>query len=122
MAAGGVAHAHDAVGDLHDLPGMGAEQEDVALEGLDREVLVDRADEDVARLHQHAVVARLRDRAAGGERRKPGAAATAQPPVDAVAMEVRHAPAAPGLDAGRDEIDDLLELLARELPVRPGAR
>ena len=75
MPAGGVAHPQDAVRDLHDLPRMGAEQEDVALEGLDREVLVDGADEDVARLHQHAVVAGLGDRAARGEGRQPGAAA-----------------------------------------------
>ena len=52
---------------LHDLPRMGAEQEDVALHGLDREVLVHGADEHVARLHQHAVVAGLGNRSARGE-------------------------------------------------------
>ena len=67
VPAGGVAHPHDAVGHLHDLPRMGAEQEDVALEGFDREVLVHGADEHVARLHQHAVVAGLGNRSARGE-------------------------------------------------------
>jgi hypothetical protein len=43
---------------------MRAEQEDVALERFDREVLVDGADEHVARLHQHAVVAGLGNRSA----------------------------------------------------------
>ena len=99
---------------------MGAEQEDVALEGLDREVLVHGADEHVARLHQHAVVAGLGNRSARGEGGQPGAPAAAEPPVDPVAMEVGHAPAAPGLDADRDQLDDLLELLPGELPVRPG--
>ena len=35
-------------------------------------------------------------------------------------MEVGHAPAAPGLDADRDQLDDLLELLPGEPPVGPG--
>ena len=67
VPAGGVAHPHDAVGHLHDLPRMGAEEEDVALEGFDREVLVHGADEHVARLHQHAVVAGFGNRSARGE-------------------------------------------------------
>ena len=47
MLAGGVASPHDAVGHLHDLPRMAPEEEDVALEGFDGEVLVHGADEDV---------------------------------------------------------------------------
>jgi hypothetical protein len=115
-----VAHPHDSVGHLHDLPRMGSEEEHVALLGLDCEVLVDGADEDVTRLHQHSVVAGLGNRPAGREGGEPGAPAAAKPPVDPIAVEVGHAPAAPGLDAGRDQIDDLLELLAGEPPVGPG--
>jgi hypothetical protein len=37
-------------------------------------------------------------------------------------VEVRHAPAAPGFDADRDQLHDLLELLTGEPPVWPGAR
>jgi hypothetical protein len=91
---------------------MGAKQEDVALEGLDGEVLIHSADEHVARLHQDPVVAGLGNRSARGEGGQAGAPAATEPPVDPVAMEVGHAPAAPGLDSGRDEIDDLVELLA----------
>jgi hypothetical protein len=120
VLAGGVAHPHDAVRHLHDLPRVAAEEEHVALGGFDGEVLVDRADEHVARLHQHPIVARLRDRSARGEGGQPGATAAAEPPVDAVAMQVGHAPPAAGVDAGRDEVDDLLELRARQPPIRPG--
>ena len=106
---------------LHDLPWVGTQQEHVALLGLDGEVLVHGAHEHVAGLHQHPVVAGLGDRSAGGERGQPGAAAAAEAPADAVAVQVGHAPAAPGLDAGRDQLDDLLELLPGQAPVRPRA-
>ncbi len=122
VLAGRIPHAHHAVGHLHDLPGMGAEQEHVALLGFDGEVLVHGADENVARLHQHPEIPGLGNRAAGGEGGQPGAPAAAEPPVHPVAMEVCHAPAAPGLDADRDQLDDLLELVPRESPVWPGPR
>ena len=100
---------------------MRAQQEHVPLHRLDREVLVDGADEGVAGLHQHAVVTRLGDRPAGGQRRKARAAPCAQAPVDAIAVDVGHAPPAPRLDARRDELHDLLELLAPHALVRGGA-
>ena len=51
----------DAVGDV-------AELKDVALQALDREVLVDRADELRLRLEDHLVVGGVGNGAAGGER------------------------------------------------------
>src|ERR1700716_223453 len=119
MSAGGVAHAHDPVGDLRDLPRVAAEQEHVALHGLDREVLVDGADEQVTRLHEDPVVARLGNRTARCQRGQSGPATSTQPPVYPVAMQVGHAPAASGLDADRHDVEHLLELLPREPPVRP---
>src|SRR5918996_4051151 len=120
MLAGGVAYPHHAVCHLHDLPRMAAKQEHVALEGLDGKVLVHGANKHVARLHQHPVVAGFGNRSARGEGGQPGSPTAAEPPVDPIAMEVGHAPAAPGLDADRDQIDDLLELLPAEPPVWPG--
>ena len=121
VPAGGIAHPHDTVGHLRDLPRMAPQQEDVALHRLDRKVLVDGPDEAVTGLHQHAVVAGLGDRSARCQGRQPSSATAAQAPVDAVAMQVGHAPAASCLDADRDQLDDLLELLPREPPVGPGA-
>ena len=75
MLAGRVAYPHDTIGHLHDLPRMGAEEEDVALKGFDREVLVHCADEHVAWLHQDAVVTGFGNRSARGEGGQPGAPA-----------------------------------------------
>ena len=63
--------AQDAVGDV-------AELEHVPLQALDREVLVDRADELRLRLEDHLVVGRVGNRAAGGERGQARAAALHQ--------------------------------------------
>ena len=62
-----VRDAHHAGADLQDLPRGVAELEDVAGVALDREVLVERADEGVVRIEDDAVVGDLGDRAAGGD-------------------------------------------------------
>ena len=64
-----VGDAHDAGPDLQHPPRRVAELEDVAGHALDREVLVQRADERVVRLEHDAVVGDLGDRAAGGDAR-----------------------------------------------------
>ena len=81
-------HAHDAIGGV-------AELEDVALDALDGEVLVDRADHDVLGLEQHLEIGIVGDSAAGGDRREPCAAPPAQHAVDLVAMDQRTTPPAP---------------------------
>ena len=60
-------------------------------EALDGEVLVDGADQLPRRLEHDVVVGVVGNRAAGGERRQPRAAAAAQHAVDRVAMQVRAA-------------------------------
>ena len=81
--------AHAARLDAPDPVRRVAELEDVAGEALDREVLVDRADELVRGLQHDVVVGVVGNRAAGGERREPRAAPAAQHAVDRVAVDVR---------------------------------
>ncbi len=71
-----VGHPHDAGLDAQDPPRGVAELEDVAARRLDREVLVERADERALGLEQHAVVAGVGDRAAAEERRERARAAS----------------------------------------------
>ena len=97
-----VAHAHDARLDAADAPRGAAEQEHVARHALDRPVFVDGADEGVVGVGDHAVVGDLGDRAARGERGEPRAAPAAQHAVHAIAVHVRGAATAPGLDTLRD--------------------
>ena len=111
----GVADAHDAGFDAADLPGVGAEQEDVARHRLDRPVFVDGADEGVVGLGDDAVVTVLGNRTAGSERRQPRTLAPAHLSVDRVVVHVRAAGAAAGLDATGNQFDDLVELGAFEL-------
>ena len=65
--------------DPADAPGGVAEQEDVAGHGLDREVLVERADRGLVGLQHDRVVRVVRDRAARGERGEPRAAPGLEP-------------------------------------------
>ena len=64
-------HAQDSVGDV-------AELKDIALQALDGEVLVDRADERGLWLEDDLVVGVVGNRAAGGERGEAGVAAAAE--------------------------------------------
>ena len=72
-----VGDADGPAGDLENPPRRVAELEDVAGVRLDREVLVQRADERVAGIEHDAVVGDFRDGAAGGEREQPRAAPAA---------------------------------------------
>ena len=107
--------AADAVGGI-------AELEHVAGQALDREILVDGADDLVFRFEHDLIIGRVRDRAARGQRRDPRAAPAAQHPVDRVVMDQRAAPAAPGAEALRQHPHDRGEILARQLAVRATTR
>src|SRR5437870_3072378 len=117
----GVLDPHRAALDAADAIGGVAELEDVAGEALDREILVDRADDLVFRLEQYLVVGIVGDRAARGQRGQPRAAPAAQHAVDRVVMQERAAPAAAGAEAFGQHADDREKILAWEFTVGPGA-
>ena len=72
-------------------------------------------------LEHHLVVGVVGDRAAGGERGQPRAAPAAQHAVDRVAMDQRAAPAAAGGEAFGQHAHDGVEVVARQVAIRPGA-
>ena len=107
--------AHAARLDAQDPIRRVAELEDVAGEALDREVLVDRADELARGLEHDVVVGGVGNRAARRERGQPRAAPAAQHAVDGVAMEVRGAMAAARGEALGEHAHDVEVLVARQL-------
>ena len=106
--------------DLQDAPRRVAELEDVAGVALDREVLVERADERVVRLEDDAVVGDLGDRAARRLGEEPRAAAAANGGVDLVAVHQRRAAAAAGGEAVGRHLQHAVE--RRALEARDTAR
>ena len=68
----------------------------------------------------HAVIRVVCDRAAGGQRDKTRAAASAHAPVDGVAMDQRTAPAPLGAEALGEHAHDIVEFLAGQFPIRIG--
>ena len=86
----GIRHANRACGHAQDLPGGVAELKDVARHALDREVLVDRADERLVRFEHHAVVGDLGNRTARRQGEQPRCPPGAQRGVDLVAMDERR--------------------------------
>ena len=116
----GVLDADDAGFDAADAPGGGAEEDDVAGHALDREVLVESADEGALGLGEDAVVGDLGDRAAALDRRHARAAAAADDAVDAVAVEVGRGLAGADGDAFAEHLDDLVEVVTVEFRVGCG--
>ena len=116
----GVLDAHDPGLDAPDPPRRRAEQEDVAREALDREVLVHLPDGHALRLGDHRVLRRVGDRPAPGERRDARAAPALHAPVHAVAVEERGGAARRRRDPVREHPHDRVEVLPRERAVRPG--
>ena len=80
--------AHLAAAHVEHAPRSIAQQKDVAGQALDGEILVDRADERFLGLGDDAILGRFGNRAAGGDRRQPRAAAGPQAAVDQVAVQV----------------------------------
>ena len=80
---------HPARLDPPDAPGGVSQQHDVAGHRLDREVLVQRADQRPLGLEDHVVVGVVGDRAAGGQRGQARPAPPAQAPVHGVPVEQR---------------------------------
>ena len=114
-----IGNADVAAGDLQDEPRRVAELKDVAGAALDREVLVERADERVVRIEDDAIVGDLRDGASRRLREQPRATASAHGAVDLVAVEQGRATAATRREAVGRHSQDAVERLAIEGPVRP---
>ncbi len=116
-----VLHAHGAVLDPPDAPGVIAEQEDVAPHALDREVFVDLADTGFGRLFDDVVVGGVGDGAPARDRGEARAAPALHGAMDEIAMEVRRAPAAARGDALGEHLEYVVEGLPLESAVRPGS-
>src|SRR5581483_4620624 len=105
-------------GDALDAPGVVAEEKNVAGEALDREVLVHLPDESLVAGHDDVIVRGLRNRPAVGDRGHARAAASAQTPVDLVAMNIRLSPPSPSGDAFGERLQPVVELAPRQIAVR----
>ena len=116
----GVDHPHDAGLDAPDAPTVRPQEEHVAGHGFDGPVLVDRPEERVVGVEQHAVVGHVRDRSAGGQRGQARATAPRGLAGRGVHVDVVAAATAPGGDAGVHETERLVEVGARQ--VRVGSR
>ena len=106
----GVLHPHGALLHPQYSPGEVAELEDVALEALDRKVLVHRADEGVVRLEDHPEIGVVGNGAAGGDRQHARSAPASDPAVDRVVMDQRAPPAPAGGEALGEHLDHVVEL------------
>ena len=113
-----VRHPHGPGIDGEDAPGGVPQLEDVARRTLDGEVLVERADEGLLRIEHHPVVGVVGDGASGRDRDEARRPAPLDASVDPVAVHERPPPPAPGDEALGDHLHHLVEVLARQLPVR----
>src|SRR5215471_1223117 len=110
---------HHAALDANNAVALVAELEDIAGHALDREILVDRADDVIFRLQRHLIIGIVWNRAAGGQCREPCASSAAQYAIDAVVMDERPAPAATGAEPLGEHLDNRREILAWQAPIRP---
>ena len=99
---------------------MVAEQEDVTSHALDCEVLVHLSDARLGRFLDDVEVGGVGYRAAAGDRGEPGASPPAYAALHAVVVQVGRAPPASRRDTFTEHLEDFVEVLALEIPVRPG--
>src|ERR1051325_8213297 len=104
--------------DSQHTPRSVSELKDVALQTLDREVFINGADHEIARLEYDCIISRIRNRTAGSDRRQPSASATAQSFVHGVVMQVRRPPPALRAEAFRQHAHDRIKLLAFQIAIR----
>ena len=117
----GVGHADDARPDLEHAPRAVAQLEDVAGGTLDREILVQRPDERLVRVEDHAVVGDFGNGAARRDGEQPCASTAAHAPVDLVAMDERALPPAPGGETLGRHRQHGVEVAAAEVAIGPRA-
>ena len=110
-----VLDAHAARLHAPDAPRRGAQQEHVAGHALDREILVDRADDGPFGLRDHEIMRGVRNRAAGGDGRQPRAAPAAQPPIArGRGADTRRCARAPCAMPSESMLDHGVEIRARQ--------
>jgi hypothetical protein len=100
---------------LHDLPGVRAEQEDVAGQALGHELLVERADLQVGLGDEDVVEPVVGNRPAGGERQEPAA----PPRVQAVVHAVPQDPRGGALDLGGQRLGERADHRHERLALEP---
>ena len=116
----GVCYPNFAGGDPADAPRVSPEEEDVAGHRFDCKVLVDGADQDVVGLGNDSVIADLGDGPPARQRGQARSPARPQDAVDAVAVEVSHARPTARRDPLRGQLDNGVEVIPGQLPVRGG--
>ncbi len=113
-------HASRVRRDAANAPRRVAEQHDVAGIALDREVLVNGADDDLFRLRDDGEHRRIGDGAAAGDGGQTRSATSAQTTVDHVAKEIRSITAALGSDTLRQHLQNAVVLFALQVAIRIG--
>ena len=94
-----------------------AQLEDVALQALDRKILVDCADQVPFRLEHDFIVGVVRNGASRGDRSEPASFARAKQPIDRIVMNQGAMAPASRAEALRQHADALVEFRARQITV-----
>ena len=117
-----VLHPHAPCLDAPDAPGIVPEEEDVARQALDGEVLVELPDHDPFWFGDDLVLRGVGDGPAARHRRQPRTAPAGNGPRDSVAMQSSaHQASAPLRDPFGMHLDHRVEVVARKSPIWPGA-
>ena len=95
-----------------------AEQHDVARVAFNREIFVERADDNSIRLRDHREQSSLRNGSATGDGSQPAAAAGAQFVVHPITMEISAVAPSPGSNSFRKHFKNRIVTLARQITVR----
>src|SRR5207244_7525145 len=94
------------------------EQHDVARVAFNREIFVERADDNSIRLRDYREQSSLRNGSATGDGSQPAAAAGAQFVVHPITMEISAVAPSPGSNSFRKHFKNRIVILAREITVR----
>src|SRR5437762_679640 len=97
--------------DAQNPPGGVAQLENVSGQAFDREIFIHCADERFAWLEQNAIVARVRNGSAAGQRQQPRATPTADAMVDRVIVNEGGAPSTFRAETFAQHADDLVEFV-----------
>ena len=116
----GILHTHPAALDPPYLPGGVAQQEYIALQAFDGEVLVHGADKGVVRLGDYVVVGIFRNGASTGHGRQRGTPPPLDYAVNTVAVQVSPAASKAVGEPVRQHLQDLVELLTGQVAIGVG--